>query len=111
MPKPARITKDMIIEAAVDLIRESGYESINARTLAAKLHCSTQPVMYHFETIESLKRAAYEYTDHMHTQYLMSIEEDQDPVLSIGLNYMFSSPSYSVFFSSRDTLRKAVFWK
>ncbi|MBQ7993152.1 MAG: TetR/AcrR family transcriptional regulator [Solobacterium sp.] len=88
MPKPARITKDMIIEAAVGIIRESGYESINARTLAAKLHCSTQPVMYHFETIESLKRAAYEYTDHMHTQYLMSIEEDQDPVLSIGLNYI-----------------------
>lgn len=52
MPPKAKVTKDMIINAAINVIREAGVENINARTVAKKLNCSTQPVMYHFETIE-----------------------------------------------------------
>ena len=59
MPPKARITKNMVIEAAFETVREAGAESINARTIAQKLSCSTQPVMYHFKTMEQLKRAVY----------------------------------------------------
>ena len=52
VPPKAKVTKDMIIDAAFEVARESGVENINARTVAKKLNCSTQPVMYHFETIE-----------------------------------------------------------
>lgn len=52
MPPKAKVTKDMIINAAINVVREAGVENINARTVAKKLNCSTQPVMYHFETIE-----------------------------------------------------------
>ena len=31
-----------------------GAENINARTVSNKLNCSTQPIMYHFATIEEL---------------------------------------------------------
>ena len=48
MPPKTRITKDMVITAAVEIARKSGYENINARTVSEQLHCSTQPVMYHF---------------------------------------------------------------
>ena len=88
MPPKTRITKEMIIDAAVEVVRQKGFENINARTVSGELHCSTQPVMYHFTTIESLKRAAYEQADHLHTEYLMRILPDQDPVLGIGLNYI-----------------------
>ena len=53
MPPKAKVTKDMIIDAAFNVVREAGAENINARTVAKKLKCSTQPVMYHFETIEA----------------------------------------------------------
>ena len=56
MPPKAKVTKDMIIDAAFEVARESGVENINARTVAKKLNCSTQPVMYHFETIEMPKQ-------------------------------------------------------
>ncbi len=78
----------MVVDAAVEVARESGYESINARTVAAQLRCSTQPVMSHFATIDSLKRAAYAQADRMHTEYLMRIPPGQDPILGIGLNYI-----------------------
>ena len=88
MPPKTRIIKDMIIDAAVEIARNSGYENISARTVSGQLHCSTQPVMYHFPTIDAMKRAAYEKADRMHSEYLMTVMPGKDPVLSIGLNYI-----------------------
>ena len=90
MPPRAKITKDMVIDAAFEVAREAGAENINARTVSKKLNCSTQPVMYHFATIEELKKAAYEKTDWYHTEYLMNIskEAQEDVMLEIGLNYI-----------------------
>lgn len=87
MPPKAKITKEMVIDAAFQVAREAGAENINARTVAEKLGCSTQPVMYHFATIEELKRAAYTKTDWYHTEYLMNVGQEE-PMLGIGLNYI-----------------------
>ncbi|MDE7268689.1 MAG: TetR/AcrR family transcriptional regulator [Lachnospiraceae bacterium] len=89
MPPKAKITRDMVIAAAFEVARKTGAENINARTVSKKLNCSTQPVMYHFATIEELKKAAYEKSDRFHTEYLMNISEIQESVmLGIGLNYI-----------------------
>lgn len=89
MPPKAKITKEMVIDAAFTIARENGAENINARTVAARLGCSTQPVMYHFGTIEALKQAAYHRADEFHTGYLMQTEEPEgDFLLGIGLNYI-----------------------
>ena len=88
MPPKTRITKDMIIDAAVEVVKQNGYENINARTVSKQLHCSTQPIMYHFSTVDAMKRAAYEKADHLHSEYIMTIRSKQNPVLGIGLNYI-----------------------
>lgn len=89
MPPKAKITRDMVIDAAFEIARETGAENINARTVSQKLNCSTQPVMYHFSTIEELKKAVYAKTDRFHTEYLMhNAEPQQDVMLGIGLNYV-----------------------
>lgn len=89
MPPKAKITRNMVIAAAFEVARQTGAENINARTVSKKLNCSTQPVMYHFSTIEELKKAAYEKTDEFHSQYLMSIPDTQkDVMLGIGVNYI-----------------------
>ena len=89
MPPRAKITKDMVVDAAFAVARKTGAENINARTVSNELNCSTQPVMYHFETIETLKKAAYKKTDEYHTEYLMKIPETrEDVMLGIGLNYI-----------------------
>lgn len=89
MPPRAKITKEMVVDAAFEVARADGMENINARTVAGKLNCSTQPVMYHFATIEELKKAAYAKADDYHTKYLMNILETQETVmLRIGLNYI-----------------------
>lgn len=89
MPPKAKITREMIVYAAFEIARTSGAENINARTVAQKLDCSTQPVMYHFAKIEDLKRAVYEMADRFHTEYLMDVDARQKEImLGIGLNYI-----------------------
>lgn len=67
----------MLPEAAFAIARETGAETINARTVSERLHCSTQPVMYHFATIEELKRTVYAKADQYHSDYLMKIQKPQ----------------------------------
>lgn len=88
MPPKAKVTKDMVVDAAVEVARQQGVQSINARTVASQLGCSTQPVMYHFSTIDELRRAAYAKADALHSAYLMQGSPDVDPLLSIGLSYI-----------------------
>ena len=89
MPAKVKATKEMIVDAAFAVARETGAENINARTVSERLNCSTQPVMYHFATIEELKRAAYEKADIYHSEYLMNTKNRQNgAMLGIGMNYI-----------------------
>lgn len=87
MPK-AKISVEMVIDAAFEAARSMGAENVNARTVSEKLGCSTQPIMYHFARIEEMKRAVYEKADRFHTEYLMNIDPQKGVMLSIGLNYI-----------------------
>ena len=87
MPPKAKITREMIIDATFEIIRNTGVETVNARTISKKLNCSTQPVMYHFKTIDELKRAVYEKSDEYHSAYIMDIHSN-NPMKDIGLNYI-----------------------
>ncbi len=97
MPPKARITKEMIVNAAFEIAQSCGSENINARTVSSKLGCSTQPVMYHFKTIEELKKAAYQKADEYHSEYIMNIRSDY-PMKDIGGNYLrFSTEEKNLF--------------
>ena len=82
-----KVTREMIIDAAFEIIRNTGVETVNARTVSKELNCSTQPVMYHFKTIEELKRPVYEKSDEYHSAYVMDIHSN-NPMKDIGLNYI-----------------------
>ncbi len=88
MPPKAKITREMVLDAAFEVARAGGAEHVNARSVARKLGCSTQPVMYHFAAIGELKRALYEKVDWFHTRCLMDVPAGEDTMLGIGLNYI-----------------------
>ena len=88
MPAKVKVTKEMIVDAAFAVARETGAENINARTVSKRLNCSTQPVMYHFATIEELKRTVYARADRYHSEYLMQCQSPKGAMLGIGLNYI-----------------------
>ena len=54
MPPKIKVTREEIVCAAVDILRQSGSEAINARSLAEKLNCSTQPIFTNFSSMEEV---------------------------------------------------------
>lgn len=89
MPPKARITRDMIIDATYDVIRTEGIGMVNARSIAKRLDCSTQPILYYFSGMDEIKNAVYQKADGYHTSFIMNIQgEDPNPILEIGMRYV-----------------------
>ena len=55
MPAKKQITKDMILNAAMKLLKEHGYDAVNIKGLAKELKCSTQPVYLSFSGMGDLR--------------------------------------------------------
>lgn len=70
MPPKIKVTKDDIINAAVEIVRNSGAQAINARTIASALNCSTQPVFSNFATMDELRLAVVEKADILCQAYM-----------------------------------------
>lgn len=61
MGRRTQITKATILETALQMLLRDGYGSINIKTLAGELGCSTQPIVWHFENMNGFRRAFFEY--------------------------------------------------
>ena len=89
MPPKAKVTREMILSAAFDLVRAEGQAALNVRALAKRLGCSTQPILYNFAAVEELKAAVYEKADEYHTACILPRDgEGPDALLELGLNYV-----------------------
>ncbi len=70
MPPRVKITKEDIVNAAVDIARRGGAQAINARNVAAELQCSTQPVFSNFATMEDLYLAVVGAAEKLYREYM-----------------------------------------
>lgn len=84
MPKKPATTKEAMIDGAFRLIKEQGYQVLTARNLASALGCSTQPIMYQFPNLDTLKDLTYQKADAFHSDYILSGSD----LLDIGLRYI-----------------------
>lgn len=55
MPAKKQITKDMILDAALKLLQNQGYDAVNIKQLAKELGCSTQPIYLSFSGMDELR--------------------------------------------------------
>ena len=60
MPPKAKITKEEIVDTALELVRACGEDAINARAVAVRLNCSTQPIFSNFSSMDDLHKAVSE---------------------------------------------------
>ncbi|MBO4580104.1 MAG: TetR/AcrR family transcriptional regulator [Clostridiales bacterium] len=61
MARKVTITKELILDTALAMLIRDGYSSVNVKTLAKEIGCSTQPIVWHFENMEGLRMALSEY--------------------------------------------------
>ena len=90
MPPKARITKEMILNTVLDLTRQSGFETVNARSVAGRLQCSTRPIFTCYENMEELKREFLAFAYEFYQQYVANFRKSVkvSPCLVLPLSYI-----------------------
>ena len=56
MPRKSVYTREMVLEAAVEVFKNEGYEKITVKNIAKQLGCSIAPVYAAYTSMEDLKR-------------------------------------------------------
>jgi len=90
MPPKIKVTKENLIEAAFEIVRESSASSLNARNLASKLKCSTQPIFSNFSSMEEVKVAVIEKSLNLYNDFTKQELEKKiyPPYKSSGMAYI-----------------------
>ena len=106
MPPKVKVTKEDIVNAAVTIVRKSGAGAVNARTIAAALECSTQPVFSNFTSMEDLRLAVVQKADELCSEYVRrEVESGQFPV------YKASGMAYIRFAKEEKELFKLLYMR
>ena len=106
MPPKVKVTKEEIIDTAVDIVRQNGAQAINARTIAAILNCSTQPIFSNFATMDELRLAVTKKADLLCQEYMRrEAERGEFPL------YKASGMAYIRFAKEEKELFKLLYMR
>lgn len=90
MPPKTSVTREKIVEAAVDFVRKNGADQLNARALAKALSCSTQPLFYQFESMQEIRQAVIVRAKEIYVCFLQrEMKRTDEPAYKLsGLGYI-----------------------
>ena len=90
MPPKVKITKQEIVAATLSLLREQGEQAMNARTIAAAIGCSTQPIFSNFDSLDDLQQSVFSAAySHYHSFLTHEMESGQyPPYKAFGMAYI-----------------------
>ena len=89
MPTKIKISKDMILDAAFEIVRKYGMEKLSNRELANKLKCSIRPIYYQFENVEQMQKELYMKIEQYFYKFLLdNMIEGIPQYKQVGINYI-----------------------
>lgn len=90
MPPRSRTDKGTILAAAVELVRAGGAPALNARALAKRLDCSTQPIFSNYPTMEALRSDVIAAALERYHGYLSEsmVSGEYPPYKASGMGYI-----------------------
>ena len=90
MPRKCKFTKEDIISAAIDIVREQGISAVTARSVGAKLNASTKVVFTYFSGMEELNSETLKRANEIYYEYIFSAMQkgDEPPYKASGLAYI-----------------------
>lgn len=88
MPPKIRFDREQIVQAALDIVRKDGQSALNARAVAQKLGCSTQPIFREFANMSELKDAVIRQANLVYDRYIEESKNlDDKPYRATGIAY------------------------
>lgn len=91
MPPKAKFTRDSIIQAGLDMVRENGMEALSARALGAKLGSSARPIFTVFQNMEEVQEEVKKSAKSIYAGYVRKGLEQELAFKGVGTQYILFS--------------------
>lgn len=106
MPRKFMFTREEIISAALELVREGGISALTARALGAKLGSSSRPIFGLFENMEEVRQEVIKAAGALYHSYLETdMKAGKYPI------YKASGMAYIRFAREEKELFKLLFMR
>lgn len=106
MPRKFMFTREEVLAAALDLVREQGIAAVTARGLGEKLGSSSKPVFSLFDNMEDVLSAVMEAANELYQNYLK-----EDMACGKYPPYKASGMAYIRFAKEEKELFKLLFMR
>ena len=83
-----KFTREEMVQAALQVVRAGGIDSLTAKTLADALGTSTQPVFTAFGSMERVRQAVYAAAVDIYDGYADAGLQEEIPFLGVGMQYI-----------------------
>jgi len=99
MPTTVKVTKEMILDTAFEIVREVGMDALNNRDIAKRLNCSIRPIYYQFENVSNMQQELIKKIEEYFYEFLMAnVNDDLPKYKQVGINYIRFAREEKEFF-------------
>ena len=88
MPPKKLVTKEQILDAAMEITRNDGIDAVTARSVAAALGVSTHPIFTYYSTINEIKDDVLTRARELYHAYIRQGLDEKIPFLGIGHQFL-----------------------
>ena len=83
-----KFTREEMTQAALRVVRKKGLDGVSAKSLAAELGTSTQPVFTAFGSMDGVKAAVYDAAVRVYDDYAAAGLGEKIPFFGVGMQYI-----------------------
>lgn len=98
MPPKAKFTKEEVVSAAVEIVKEGGLDALTARTLGERLGSSPRPVFTLFESMSEVQECVKAAAFGLYSEYVAEGLNEELPFKGVGKAYVRFAAEQPKFF-------------
>lgn len=91
MPPKAKFSREQIIDAAIDIVREDGFDALTSRALGTKLGSSARPIFTVFQNMEEVQQEVIITAKQKYREYISKGLSQDLEFKGVGMEYILFS--------------------
>ena len=100
MPAIKELSKEHIVKVAVKMVNETGWDSVNARSLAKKLNVPTKPLYRIYNNMDEIKEDIYKEISRQYDEFINSRIDNKKALITLCIAYVEFAQEYKNLFIS-----------
>lgn len=100
MPAIKELSREHIVKVAVKMVNDTGWDSINARSLAKKLNVSTKPLYRIYKNMDEIKEDIYKEISRQYDEFINSRIDNKKALITLCIAYVEFAQEYKNLFIS-----------